>query len=399
VTVLYFADTRFPIERANGVQTMATCHALAARGHDVTLVVRPDNQTAPRDPFDFYSLERVHGLTIATIPSSVRPRINRIRFLVQARAMARRRERAVIYTRDLGLAAFLLGLSWNRRSPLVYESHGIAPVVSAEMPRLLGKPELAPSGAKLRRLEERERLVWSSAQAYVTITQALANELEERYGPRRSVFVVPDGAHPAPEEPDDAVRTHDRLSSPPIAGYAGHLYPWKGVDVFVEALSLTPAIRGLVVGGHPQETDRARVEGLARARGIAERLELTGLVRPADVRANLSRASMLVLPNTQSAISGRYTSPLKLFEYLWLGRPIVASDLPAIREVLDHERTALLVPPGDPRALSGALSRLAADHALAHALGTAARRLAPEFTWAKRAARLEAALAAAAGAA
>ena len=46
VTVLYFADTRFPIERANGVQTMATCDALAERGHDVTLVVRPDTRGA-----------------------------------------------------------------------------------------------------------------------------------------------------------------------------------------------------------------------------------------------------------------------------------------------------------------------------------------------------------------
>ena len=61
---------------------------------------------------------------------------------------------------------------------------------------------------------------------------------------------------------------------------------------------------------------------------------------------------MLVLPNTASAISERYTSPLKLFEYLTLGRPIVASDLPAIREVLTDGRTALLVPPGDPPALA-----------------------------------------------
>src|SRR5258708_12486417 len=54
--VLYLADIRFPLERANGIQSMATCHALAARGHEVTLVVRPDSQTPPRDPFAFYGL-------------------------------------------------------------------------------------------------------------------------------------------------------------------------------------------------------------------------------------------------------------------------------------------------------------------------------------------------------
>src|SRR5690349_980189 len=69
VTVLYFADTRFPIERANGTQTMATCHALAARGHDVTLVVRPDTAMSVRDPFAFYGLPPEARLTIRTIPT------------------------------------------------------------------------------------------------------------------------------------------------------------------------------------------------------------------------------------------------------------------------------------------------------------------------------------------
>jgi glycosyltransferase involved in cell wall biosynthesis len=101
---------------------------------------------------------------------------------------------------------------------------------------------------------------------------------------------------------------------------------------------------------------------------------------------------MLVLPNSMSAISDRYTSPLKLFEYMRLGRPIVASNLAAIREVLTDGKTALLVPPDDPEALAAALVRLGSDLGLAAALGAAARGLAPEYTWARRAERLEAAL-------
>ena len=90
-----------------------------------------------------------------------------------------------------------------------------------------------------------------------------------------------------------------------------------------------------------------------------------------------------MLPNTASAISERYTSPLKLFEYLSLGRPIVASDLPAIREVLTDNETALLVPPGDPAALASAADAAGrATRRLSARLGQAARALAPEFTWA-----------------
>lgn len=178
--------------------------------------------------------------------------------------------------------------------------------------------------------------MWQRAGAYVTITQALADDLARRYGSRNRTFVVPDGAAAPAADAADAREPHGT----PIAAYAGHLYPWKGVDVFVRALAQAPHVRGLIIGGHPGESDRARVERLARELRVDDRLDITGLVPPADVAGHLARASMLVLPNLASSMSERYTSPLKLFEYLWCGRAIVASDLPAIREVLTTDETA-----------------------------------------------------------
>ena len=394
--VLSFADTRFPIERANGVQTMATCRALAARGHDVTLVVRPDTAAPPRDPFDFYGMPREPRLTIATIPATGGRRTRRLGFLLGALRRARHAAGAVIYTRDLGLASFLLQLPAARRPVVVYESHGIAPVVAAELPVLLGNPSLEPSAARQHRLDRREAHVWRRAGAYVAITRALADDLSARYGPRARVFVVADGADAPvrlPDLPDAATP-----AAAPLAAYAGHLYPWKGADVFVRALALTPGVRGLIVGGHPQEGDRARIERLAVDLGVADRLEITGLLPRGRVAAELSRATMLVLPNTASAISERYTSPLKLFEYLWAGRPIVASDLASLREVLTTE-AAVFVPPGDAGALAAAMRDLARDPARASGLAAAARALAPLYTWSARAERLEAALEAARAAA
>jgi glycosyltransferase involved in cell wall biosynthesis len=396
VKILSFADTRFPIERANGVQTMATCHALAARGHDVTLVVRPDSTAPARDPFAFYDLTPLERLHIRTVPATASARTRRARFLLAALRLARASPDAVVYTRDLGVAALLLQLPAAHRPRIVYESHGLAATVSAELPSLLGRPDIAPSPAKLRRLDARERLVWQRAPAWVAITRALAAELESRYGPRRHVFVVPDGARP----PDSSRRPGGLppaapVDQMPVAAYAGHLYHWKGADVFVRALALAPHVRGLIVGGHPAEPDRARIDTLVADLRLADRVTVTGLVAPGQVRRRLEDASILVLPNTATATSERYSSPLKLFEYLTLGRPIVASDLPAIREVLTHERTALLVPPDDPAALAAALTRLAADPALGAALGAAARDLASGYTWDERARWLEAALEAA----
>jgi glycosyltransferase involved in cell wall biosynthesis len=390
VTVLYFADTRFPIERANGVQTMETCHALARRGHDVTLVVRPDSATAPRDPFAFYGLPPAPGLRMHVVPGAGSGRARRIRFLLAAARLATGRREAVVLTRDLGLAAWLLQLPKARRPVLIYESHGPADVVAAEMPVLLGKPELAPSPGKLRRLGRREARVWVRAAAYVAITQALADELARRFGPRPNVFVVPDGARDA-----GAARAESAPTDPFVAGYAGHLYPWKGVDVFVRAVALAEGVDGLIVGGHPGEPDLERVRRLVRDLGIEARVSITGLVPPREVTARLASASALVLPNTASAISERYTSPLKLFEYLTIGRPIVASDLPSIREVLTDGQTAMFVPPGNAAELAAALVQLKEDPALAVSLGAAAAALAPRFTWDERARRIEAALEAA----
>jgi len=389
VTVLCFADTRFPIERANGVQTMATCRALAARGHDVRLVVRPDTAAVARDPFEFYGEARAPSLAITAVPASGGARTRRVRFLLSALALARAHRSAVIYTRDLGVAALLLQAPRPVRPAVVYEAHGVSAVVRAELPALLGPPAAAASDRKLRRLDRHERRVWRRAPAVVAITHALAAELAHRHGPRDRVFVVPDGAHPMPPLAPQGPRPS------PVAGYAGHLYPWKGVEVLIRALALAPSYRALVVGGHPQEGDRGRVERLAGELGVCDRVTFAGLVPPREVRLALEPASVLVLPNTATASSERYTSPLKLFEYLTTGRPIVASDLPAIREVLRDGETALLVPPGDERALAAALGRLAGDLALAARIGAAAQALAARFTWEARAARIEAALAAA----
>jgi glycosyltransferase involved in cell wall biosynthesis len=389
VTILYFADTRFPIERANGMQTMATCHALAARGHRVNLIARPDPSTPPRDPFAFYGFSPLPQLHIETVAGGTNQRTRRAHFLLSAVRRTLTTRPDVVYTRDLGVAGFLLKLPAARRPPLVYESHGYAVVVAQEMPALLGKPELTPSHQKIQRLHRRERRVWQHADAYVTITHALADDLAAEYGLRERVFVVPDGARiPAPQPPPGA-------SSRPTAVYAGHLYPWKGVDLFVKALQLAPSLGGMVIGGHSREPDFVRVGELVQQLGIADRVHLTGAIPPAEVAARLATATLLVLPNIRSRISERYTSPLKLFEYLAAGKPIVAADLPSFREVLTDNETALLVTPDDPRRWADAMTRVASDRQLAERLGRAAAAIAPTYSWERRAERIEAVLSAA----
>jgi len=384
--LLYLADIRFPLERATGIQTMETCHALAARGHDVRLVVKPDTHTPPRDPFEFYGLPKLASFVIerANTPpgAGFLQRVGYLSF-VFGRAFGKART-DVILTRDLGVASALARMPGGARAPIVYESHGYAPEVAAALPELISTAK-PPSAAKLRRLADREEQVWRKTDGYVTITQGLADELTKRFGPRERVAVVPDGVRLPEKDPGP-------VPAQPVVGYAGHLYAWKGADDLLRALARVPDARGLIIGGHEAESDLGRVKALAAELGIADRVTFTGHVPPSDVAARLAEARVLVLPNPSSAISTRFTSPLKLFEYMAARRPIVATSLPAIREVLNDDEHALLVEPGDTGAMAAAIGRLLQDHALAERLARAAYGAAPQYTWARRAERIEALL-------
>jgi glycosyltransferase involved in cell wall biosynthesis len=292
----------------------------------------------------------------------------------------------VVFTRDLGVAALLARMPASLRQPLVYESHGYAPDVSAELPRLISTARPA-SSRKLARLAGREARVWHEAAGYVTITKGLADLLTDRFGARENLAVIPDGVR----LPRDRRRT-PLPGGRTIVGYAGHLYAWKGVEILLDAIARAPSLHGLIIGGHDKESDLARVRERARQLGVDARVEFAGHVPPAAVAGLLERASILVLPNLPTAISTRFTSPLKLFEYMAAGRPIVASDLPALREVLQDGVNALLVPAGDPEALARALERLAATPRLAEHLAQTAFDRAAGFGWERRAELLEAVL-------
>jgi glycosyltransferase involved in cell wall biosynthesis/4-amino-4-deoxy-L-arabinose transferase-like glycosyltransferase len=140
-----------------------------------------------------------------------------------------------------------------------------------------------------------------------------------------------------------------------IAVYTGHLYRWKGVDTLAEAAKLAPTVDFYVVGGTDEDLKRYKA-----AWGNVSNLHVVGFRPHAEMPLWQSAADVLVLPNTaQERISAEDTSPMKLFEYIASGRPIVASDLPSIREIVEEGDLAHLVKPDDARALAHAVSEAA----------------------------------------
>lgn len=397
--LLYIASIDFPSVRARAIQVANTCHALARRGWRVTLVVG-QRDAPPLDQYlARYGLEphphlRLVGVPVPRVPPTapgfLRERYSRvwnIGFLagIFARLPGLLREARpdLLMARDLRLARLLLRAEPLHRVPLVFEAHNLPSLPLAE--RAAADARARREAARLYRLEW---AVFHRARLVVTITERLRGLTVERYAvaPERVVCVPDAGRAP---DPESTTPPQERSDWQPTIVYAGQLYPWKGVDAVLQALPGLPAARLRIVGGLEEDAQRERLLRLAAELGVADRVDFEGPVAYADVPARLASADVAVLPLADGAEAREFTSPLKLFDYLAAGLPVVAADFPTVREVLRDGENGLLFSPGDPATLASALERALSDRDLAARLRRRALETAADFTWDRRAERLE----------
>lgn len=383
ITIL--ADIRFPLERANGVQIVKTAAALARAGSRVRLIVRRSDPRPTAEVLALFGLEPHPCLEVRRLGvlhrrgSFVLPRAS---FLARAAAggLAARRRGATVFTRDLQLADLILRVPAPGRGAVVYEAHAVESLMYLERGALYGTAERADA-RKAARIAGREMRVWKRAAGFVATTGGIRDAFVERHGARAGVRVIPNGCDVPSARAFPGLAAED----PPRVLYAGQLYPWKGVDVLVTAMAAVPAARLVILGGIEGEADTRRVRDLVEKHGLGARTEMPGLVAHARVADELRRAAVVVAPFLRAGMTERHTSPLKVFEAMAAGRPIVASDLPSSREVLRDGENALLVPPGDAAALAAALRRVLSDVGFARRLAGAAWDEAPRYSWDARA--------------
>jgi glycosyltransferase involved in cell wall biosynthesis len=380
--ITYIADAPVPSSAANCVQMLQMNSALAAAGHQVTLLARWHSQRArgtagARRMCADYAVHA--NFSIHYLPFvRVRQRLGGSYFWVAA-AAARALKPDLVITRTARIASACEKLGLR----VLLELH--TPPDSEAGWRNIR--QLARSASVLRWVFISERL-----------RQIFSNQVEL---PARKVLVAHDAVDLARFRPalnrDDA---RAQLGTPPgpLVVYAGSLYQGRGGEQLVEAAASLPSVRFCLVGG--QAIDVERIRRYAAQRG-AGNVELVGHVPPTRLPAYLYAADALVIPTTREglAIDRRtvhvdYSSPMKLFEYMAAGRPIIATRLSGLAEVVQHERDALLVEPGDSEQLKEAIRRVLSDDSLARRLGRAASDAVVAHSWE---ARVEAMLAALGG--
>ena len=387
--IVYLANARLPTEKAHGYQICKMCEAFVQNGVEVVLMHPERHQSDPRlreqSAFDYYGIQR--RFEVRALPNWDVVRLNVIIpnqlftpiFFAHAliwglyAVLVARKERAdCYYTRDIAIAYWLVRLGL----PTDYEAHVV--------PRW-GQYLLLKSIARSPAI----RLV-------IVITSFIRERLLGMGFPPEKVMVLPDGVDsslfenlPLKEE----CRQHLGLPEDrPIIGYIGRfrtLEMEKGIPQLIEAMALLPRLQGeepllLCVGG-PMDAVPGYLE-LARQLGVPqERLRFVDRVPNSEVPYWIRACDVVTIPWPWTEFSAYFTSPLKLFEYMAAGVPIVASDLPSIREVLQHGKNAWLVDASDLPAWAEGIRHLLCSRPLRQNLAEQARKAVNHYTWVSRA--------------
>lgn len=240
-----------------------------------------------------------------------------------------------------------------------------------------------------------ERVNIRSAELLVVVSERVREELLARGVPSERILVNPNGANPKTFHPGiegRSVRERYGISQNNIvAGFIGTFSVWHGVEVLAkavrQAVAAFPDVRFLLIGDGPLWTS---VKEQVNRDGCEAHVTFTGRVPSAEVPAHLGACDILLSPHVQNPDgSPFFGSPTKLFEYMAMGKAVVASGIEQLAQVLEHERTALLVPPGNPEALARSIVRLARDKELRLRLGSSARdHVVKHYTWDRHVARI-----------
>ena len=369
--MMYIVNARIPTEKAHGLQIVKMCEAFGDAGVALTLVL-PTRKNPILDKISIYDYYKVKNNFQITKLRTLDPRFllkfpagtySALLFFFFGRRISGYLEKqtiskdTVLYTRDQYLLPVLLKFSQQ----VVWEAHD------------------------LPRNKTRYVSYWKKCSKIITITHGLKDELVTLGLNRENIFVAPDGVDlkifgKVQQSPTELKAKFNLPQDKKIVLYTGHLYDWKGVHVLAEAASRIDSNAVVIfLGG--TDADAAKFKSQY---GTQANIIVLARVEHHRVPEYLQAADILVLPNSgKTKISSKYTSPLKLFEYMSAHKPIVATSLPSLEEIL-NSKNAILVEPDNPAELAAGINAVLNDSSLAKKVAEHAYLAVGQYSWTQR---------------
>lgn len=365
--LIYVSGARIPDTWAHVLQILTMCEAFAESGVEVELIVPRRAGTGDMDPYIYAGVER--NFIITKIPcidlwagtqSTLLYWVRTFSFLIAVRIYLLFRKYDILYTREHQIGVLFKNF--------FYEVHAIP-----------------------RSSRTRFGKYWKRAAGLVVLTEVIKSLFIDEGFPSTRIHVAPDAvkisAFNTAMSQAEARRRTNLPETTYLMGYVGTLKTMqmeKGVACAIQSLRELPTeVELCVVGGEAQDIEEYRE--LAKREGVAERVRFIGTVPRKEVSLYLRAFDCAVAPFPDFEHYRSYMSPLKIFEYMAAGIPMIVSDLPSLREVLS-EKTTLFIPPADNAALARAVEQLRADPDAAALLARNARKdVEQRFSWKKRA--------------
>ena len=368
--VLYVGSHPLFTEGASGVHMLKMCQAMANLGIEVECVL-PGRVNKER-LFSYYDIKIPFRITSIALSGGLarRPLHG---FLSALYACGKKENFDLMLTRDLIFAWFAtkaFGI------PTVYDAHH--PPVNWAAERIIS------SFSRSKNLLGMSFNSRGLHDIYFCLGITGQNPIVAPNGFEREAF---EGDH-------DISSLRERLGLPlerKIVCYCGNTYRGRGLEILARAAVQMPEVEFLIVGG--RERDNALWREMARQEGAAN-FRMEGFVRQQEVPSYLLASDVLVMPYSSKVTirdgteAGKFTSPLKLFEYMAAGKPIVATEVPSVLEILSPGENSIVTPPDDEGEFVRALGLVLADSELCARISEGARSDAAEYTWEKRAERI-----------
>ena len=372
--IVYITNARLPTEKAHGVQIIKMIEALSSLNNEVVLISpnRIQNEISHKTSvFDFYNVEKIfeHNLINFIDPykyRSLMPKffyrffsflVNLLWGIKSAKIGSKLNGDFYIF-RDNTPFSYLFCAIFSKKC--VIEFHDIPPFLS----RLIFKLGLMISGKTV----------------CFAVTNKLSEDLFHKFGKVKNLKKI-DTLH----DGVDLIKFKNNKiieNSTPLLTYCGSLSKSKGIDLIINSAKYINNVEFQIIGGLKVDVDHYKK--IANDNGV-KNINFIGQVNYSDVPNLLNKSDILLLPSSAKNIKSRnYTSAMKLFEYMSIGKPIIASNIPSNTEILENNLNCLMFEPDNPKSMVEKINTLINDKELNKKITKNSSKLAIKYSWTER---------------